>query len=195
MRTKLVVIFIIGVAFIFSGCIPTTGTIRPTVNIDPRAQTYISFPADNFSAPNYRVTDVSIKSFQGKDWLQISGNYGYEFYGWNISKEEMVSTVYDKIIPDYVRKISSMFGSDIALTGFDITVNTNIITDKQMLFNEQFYEKTGKRVGPFPSPRSVSAIDFYVTKETANQYKNFEIDNMNLRTKMIIIIDNQKRIP
>lgn len=196
MRTRLLAVFVIGFALIFSGCVPTTiGTRGPSVIIDPRAQAYISFPADDLSSPDFRVKEVTVKSFQGKDWLQISGQYGYEFYAWNITKEQIASNVYDKIIPDYVRKISGLFGPDIALTGFDVTVNADIITDKEMFFNEQFYEKTGKRVGPFPSPRSVEAINFYVTSELANQYKNFEIDNMTLRKNMMIIIDNQKRIP
>jgi hypothetical protein len=189
MKAKLFVVLI--VVFMAGGCM----AMGHNVAVDPSARAYVSFPAERLSTGNFSADKVTLKSFQGADWLQIGGQFGLEYYGWNASKEYIASDVYNRMIPDYVRQISGLFGPNMPPTGFNITARTNVILDKQMHFNEILYSKTGKRMGPFPSPRAVETIDFYVDKNTADRYKDFRIDNRNLRANMVIVIDNQERIP
>jgi hypothetical protein len=183
----------------FLGCAGVLETLEtastPKVSVAPAASVHIKFPTNSLSAPDFYPTEVNVKDFQGETFLQVVGKYGREFYGWNIGKEQMASKIYERIIPNYVRQITNLAGPDFDLQGFDITVKTNIVTDQQMLFNEDFYHKTGKRVGPFPAPRDIELFEYYVSADVAKQYTEFRINTSELRANMMIIIGNSKRIP
>jgi hypothetical protein len=192
MKSNKLTVILLLVAFSIIGCIPTTA-YTPRPNVDPSVQPYIVTDASYFNIrDDFWAKDVRLTMHRGTRHLTVSGEFGSEFFAWNINSKGMANRIFDRIIPELVKKLGDAYRDKNFGLDFAIVVVANILTDKDKAFVEEFNRRTGR--APYTAPRSSVMVRFSVKEEIAFKYANFDIDSTALRENMEIVLNEKERI-
>lgn len=131
---------------------------------------------------------------EGYIFLSIDLSYNSLYYGWNTNEDSRRRGIEEGFLIPTSQILASIFSGPEGFYGYNINVKVTRVEDKQQLFNEQFYYKTGKRVGPFPAPRLNENFNYYISGKAANLFTKARISESELRQRMSILLDNSKII-
>ena len=185
-------VVVMAVLFLLSSCVPIQTSVQGP-NIDYSAQRYVVADPTHFNIGNdFVVRDLRITEYKGRPQFTVSGDYGYEFFGWKTSGKEMADDIYGKIIPAVVKKLGETYrGRNFDIDfDFSIMVRTKVLLDKDSAFKERFNAATNR--APYRAARDVTVIQYSVKREVAFKYSNFDIDSTTLRNNMEIIVGGER---
>jgi len=143
----------------------------------------------------FTVRKIGFKNDYGGQCLFIEGTYTNEFLGWKTDPTYRANSLYDEIIANLIRPVTTIGSS--GLKGYELIINTEVFLSKKE-WEDEFMSRKMSKVAPSwkssTASRATESYQFYVPLAAAQGFANGTLSRIELKNHTLVLLNNQEKI-